>query len=358
MWQELIWNVDFLRGLIFFAFGILAAILLIPRILEDLQAQRDERLAKALLRQWGRICIAAITADKPDTETEQRARMELSDKGDWDLTGYVSTEQTIDHLWEEVQSGKRKPDDSAMIIRNALEQVLYSEEERTHKGTPPEKKYSFPSSRAVPRSWVKRILNPMYAKIEIFDVELLPIGELEMAMSYLNSFSQQGYFTRHQFISYAHHLAQSMEKFAKYLWQLEGWATKVVIEEQKENTKSKAGVFLGIAIALFAFFIISDGILQVFLLLTGISFGVSSIILRINKKATARPRKWLHQLNVDYLTIFLGLMSVVIVLSQSGQGILTRVVFIAAYIFLIVNILRSLGITKRKRTNKAKVDNN
>ena len=66
----------------------------------------------------------------------------------------------------------------------------------------------------------------MYEKIEIFDVELLPIGELEMAMSYLDSFSQQGYFTRTQFMSYALHLAQSMEKFEKYLWKLANWSNR------------------------------------------------------------------------------------------------------------------------------------
>jgi hypothetical protein len=224
MWHELIWNIDFLRGLIFFAFGILAAILLIPRILKRLQAERDKRLAKALLRQWSHICISAITADKPDTETEQRARMELFDKGDRDLSGYVSTEQTIDQLWNDIRNGKKEPDGSAMIIYNALEQVLYSDEERQNKGLPPEKKYPLSGSRAVPKSWLRRILNPMYAKIEIFDVELLPIGELEMAMSYLDSFSQQGYFTRTQFMSYALHLAQSMEKFEKYLWKLENWS--------------------------------------------------------------------------------------------------------------------------------------
>ena len=233
MWHELIWNVDFLRGLIFLAIGISAAILLIPRILKRLQAQRDKRLAKALLRQWGHICISAITALKPDTETEQKARFELFDSGDWDLSGYVSTEQIIDHLWKNIRNGKREPEGSAMIINNALEKVLYSDEERTNKGLPPEKKYPFPSSRAVPRSWLRRILNPMYAKMEIFDVELLPIGELEMAMSYLDSFSQQGHFTRHQFMSYALHLAQSMEKFAKYLWKLENWSNKAKTQNRR-----------------------------------------------------------------------------------------------------------------------------
>lgn len=355
LWQELIWNIDFARNLIFLVLAIVVAIFVIPKEVRRLQKKRENQLAKAFLSQWGNICISAITADKPDTETEQRARTELSASGDWDLSGYVSTEQTIHDLWEDIRSGKRDPDGSAMLINNALEQVLYTDEERTNKGLPAEKRYPFPSSRAVPRSWVRRILNPMYAKIEIFDVELLPIGELEMAISYLDSFSQQGYFTRHQFMSYALHLAQSMEKFAKHLWQLEGWATKVVIEEQKEDTKSKAGVFLSIAIALFAFTVISHGISQILVCLTAVFFAVSSIILRINAKTTVRFRKWLRHLNVDYLVIFLGLVSVVVVLLQSGQVIPASVVFIAAYIFLIINILRSL--VTIKRNNKPKADN-
>jgi hypothetical protein len=66
----------------------------------------------------------------------------------------------------------------------------------------------------------------MYAKIEIFDVELLPITELEMAMSYLESFSKEGSFTMYQFMSYAFNLAESMEKFEKYLWKLDGRSDK------------------------------------------------------------------------------------------------------------------------------------
>ena len=229
MWHELILNIDFIRGLIlgviFLALGVLAAILLIPRILKRLQAQRDKRLAKALLRQWGRICIAAITALKPDTETEQMTRMELFDSGDLDLSGYVPTEQIIGLLWADIENGRREPDGSAMIINNALEKVIYSDEERKNKELPPTKIYPFSSNQAsITRLWVRRILNPLYAKIEIFDLESLPIGELELVMSDLEKFSQQGYFSRNQFMSCAYHLALSIEKFAKYLWKLENWS--------------------------------------------------------------------------------------------------------------------------------------
>jgi hypothetical protein len=226
MWNELIWNVDFLRGLIHIAIGVLAAIIVVPWILKRLQEQRDKRLAKALLRKWGNICISAISALKPDTEKEQEERWELMKSGDWDLSGYVSTDQSMYNLWEDIRKGKRNPGGSAMIISAAIEKVIYSDEERKNKELPPEKIYQLNRSLAVDRSWIRRILNPMYAKIEIFDIELLPIGELEMAMSYLDSFSQQGHFTRNQFMVYNLHLAQSMEKFAKHLWNLENWSNK------------------------------------------------------------------------------------------------------------------------------------
>lgn len=224
MWHELIWNIDFLRGLIFFALGILAAILLIPRILK----RRDKQLAKALLRKWGNTCVSTITELKPDTETEQMARMELFESGEYDLSGYVSTEETIHQIWQDNQNGRREPDGSAMIISNALEKVLYSDEERKNKELPSEKTYQFPCNlAALTRLWVRTILNPMYAKMEIFDAELLPIGELELVLSHLDEFSQQGYFSRHEFMSCVLHLAQSMEKFAKYLRKLDNWPNKL-----------------------------------------------------------------------------------------------------------------------------------
>ena len=222
MLHELIWNIDFVRGLIFFALTVLAAVWLIPWAIERLRRKREKQLTKTLLKEWGAYCRSAITFMMP----HNIQRLQIKEDGSIaESSDGVTVDAIINQVWQDIQEGKRKPDGSAMIINNALEQVLYSDEERKSKGLPPEKRYLFPqSSQAVPRSWLSRILNPMYAKIEIFDVELLPIGELEMAMSYLDSFSQQGHFTRHLFMSYTLHLAQSMEKFAKYLWKLENWS--------------------------------------------------------------------------------------------------------------------------------------
>jgi len=223
MWDELIWNIEFARSIISVVLGILVASFIIPWILR----QRDKRLAKDLLREWGNTCVSAITTLKPNTEAEQTARMELFEMGDWDLNEYVSVSEIIDQVWQDIENGRREPDGSAMIINNALEKVIYSDEERKNKELPPTKIYPFSSNQAsITRLWVRRILNPLYAKIEIFDLESLPIGELELVMSDLEKFSQQGYFSRNQFMSCAYHLALSMEKFAKYLWKLENWSNK------------------------------------------------------------------------------------------------------------------------------------
>jgi len=154
-------------------------------------------------------------------------RIELFELGDWDLSEYVSVSENINQLWQDIENGRREPDGSAMIINNALEKVIYSDEERKNKELQHQKIYPFSSNQAsITRLWVRRILNPMYAKIEIFDLKSLPIGELEFVMSDLEKFSQQGYFSRHQFMSCAYHFALAIEKFAKYLWKLENRLNK------------------------------------------------------------------------------------------------------------------------------------
>lgn len=242
MWQELVWNLDFLRGLIFFALAILVAIFLIPRILKRLQAERDKRLAKALLKRWGADCIGAIELVMPHTTQRVQVKengsvhecsREVEIKEDGSLvesSDGLAVNLTIHQLWDDIRQGKRQPDGSAMVINNVLDKVLFSEEERAQKELPLDKTYSLQNiwggQRDVPKAFISRILNPMYAKLEIFDLELLPISELEQAMQHLEFFRQRGYVSRYDFMSYGLHLAQSMEKFAKYLWKLENWSNK------------------------------------------------------------------------------------------------------------------------------------
>ena len=226
MWNELIWNVDFLRGLIFLVIGILAAVLLVPWIVKSVQAEREKRLSKALMRRWSHTCMFAITGLKLDEQISVRPSFESSESGNWDVKGYESAGQTIFNLWIDIRSGKRKPDKATLIIIDALEQGLYRGKVSKATEMEGEKKNSFKSSIEWIRSEVKVVLNTMYAKIEIFDVELIPIRELEMAMSYLDLFSEKGSFTMPQFLSYAFNLAESMEKFEKYLWKLENWSRK------------------------------------------------------------------------------------------------------------------------------------
>jgi hypothetical protein len=226
MWRELIWNIEFLRGFIFLVIGIVAAILLVPRIVKRMQVEKDKRLAKELMRGWSHTCMFGITGLKPGQRGAQYPRFESSESANWDLKGYEEAGTTISHLWLDIRTGKREPIAVTSAIADALEGGLYRDKESKDKELPREKEYSFYSSAGWIRSLVRGVLNTMYAKIEIFDVELLPITELEMAMSYLESFSKEGSFTMYQFMSYAFNLAESMEKFEKYLWKLDGRSDK------------------------------------------------------------------------------------------------------------------------------------
>ena len=60
-----------------------------------------------------------------------------------------------------------------------------------------------------------------FTKFEIFDPNLLPVDELETAMSTLEQIERLGYVTRFEFQVYAAHLNRSIERFGKYLWKLE-----------------------------------------------------------------------------------------------------------------------------------------
>ena len=226
MWRELIWNIEFLRGLIFIVVGIVAAILLVPGIVKRMQVEKDKRLAKELLRRWSHTCMFGITGFKPDQRGAQYPRFESSESANWDLKGYQEAGTTISHLWLDIRTGKREPIAVTSAIADALEGGLYRGKESRDKELPGEKEYSFYSSAGWIRSLVRGVLNTMYAKIEIFDMELLPITELERAMGYLESFSKEGSFTGYEFLSYAMNLAESMEKLEKYFWKLDNRSKK------------------------------------------------------------------------------------------------------------------------------------
>jgi hypothetical protein len=223
MLQELVWNVDFLRGIILLALGIVAAILLIPRILKRLQVERDKQLAKALFKAWGNDCILALWRLKP--LTSQTIHIQGYDDGNTEESKRRDAElNRMKQFWIDMRDGKKEPVNSALLLHAALHEVLFSkrEGEKENKKPPPKKTYPLgDGDLEISRALIKGILNSLYAKLEIFDMELLPISELEIAMSYIEHFSQLGRGERKKFGTYAFHLALSMEKFATYLWKLE-----------------------------------------------------------------------------------------------------------------------------------------
>lgn len=220
MWQELVWNVEFVRGLILLVLGIIAAMFLIPWVLKRLQAERDRRLAVELLSHWGGDCIGAMMRLIPPLFQKMK------------IEGYSDSLHGggIFELWKDIQEGKREPADSATIIDNALSKAILSEGERQSEEDFEkvlEQTYPFfGGDPRVPKAMIGRIVNPMYGKLEIFEIDLLPINELEMAMSELDAMSQLGHMTIRGFLSYASQLAQAMEKFAEYLWKLKDWSNK------------------------------------------------------------------------------------------------------------------------------------
>lgn len=220
MWQELIWNIEFLRGIILLALGIIAAIFIIPWVLKRLQAQRDIRLARGLLKQWGGGCIGAISRLLPIG-----SRIEIEGYGHDSNSGRpVGDPMTL--YWKDIREGKKNPKGCGMIIGKAVEKSVYTEEEFKWKEVPPEQTWPFHNGDPdVPRSWLRGILNAIYSKLDIFDLNMLPIQELEMALSSLDSMSQNGYVTRTKYTSFSHHLAQAFEKLATHLWNIESWST-------------------------------------------------------------------------------------------------------------------------------------
>ncbi len=139
------------------------------------------------------------------------------------IEGYEgSNDYVLTQLLKDIKEGRKNPEGIAAVISQALTKVLYTEKELKSKDLPDHKMFFFAGNPEVPMSMINRILGPMYARIDMFELDLLPTGELELAKSQLESASQKGFYTSSMYDSYALHLAKSMEAFAKYLWKLEG----------------------------------------------------------------------------------------------------------------------------------------
>lgn len=236
MWQDLVWNMEFARGSILLLLAILASVYAIPRAIQRLQDRRNKVLVKKLLREWGGDCIGAMMRVKPPGTPV----VEIEGYGHTTPSGGFSSVLPPFSLWADIREGKRNPEGSSKILSEAYANTLFTEEERAMKESPPDVRYPmWKGDPEVPRAMIKRVQNPMYARIDILDFDLLPVNELEMAVSYLESFAQKGCTSRYALSSYSLHLAESMEKFGKYLWKLENWSRKEP-EHHASNRKSSS----------------------------------------------------------------------------------------------------------------------
>jgi len=201
-----------------FALGILASIKIVPWISE----RQQRRLVKSLLRRWGGDSITAIMRLKPPAA--KRMFIEGYEERE-DHSDLASDLRITGQLWSDVKEGRRKPDGIAMVIYQALEAALQPEGKKKKAKTPAtEEKLPFGEGEPeTAQATIKRVLNPMYAKLEIFDLASLPVNEMELALGQLEKAERNGHYTASMYDTYALNLAQAMERFAEYLWRLEGW---------------------------------------------------------------------------------------------------------------------------------------
>lgn len=216
-------------GIGLFVAGIVLAIIFIPREIKRLERKKDGELIKELLKEWGADCERAIVLAMPMDVRNKWLRIK-EDGGIVESNGGFRVNEIISQLWKGIREGEKEPKGSAMLVSKAVYEVMYSDEEKKGERTLIESdpKYQlediFGRERELPKAFISRILNTIYAKLEIFDMKLLPIIELERVMEHLEFFRAKDCIVRSQFIIYAGKLAQSMEMFGIYLWKLENRA--------------------------------------------------------------------------------------------------------------------------------------
>jgi len=218
-------------GIGLFVASILAAIFGIPRAIKWREGKRDRKLIKTLLKEWGGDCERAIVLAMPMDVRSKWLRVK-DDGGIVESNDGFRVNDIIGQVWNGIREGKREPKGSAQLVSKAVYEVMYSKDEKEGKKTLVESDPEYElkdihgREREVPKAFISKILNTIYAKLEILELKNLPIKELEGAMEHLDFFGEKQSIIRSQLILYADKLAESMEKFGIYLWELEKWSKK------------------------------------------------------------------------------------------------------------------------------------
>lgn len=235
MWHELICSAETYRALIvgslFLVLSVVAAWWVIPRALERKRKQREKQLIKGLLREWVEACGMGIVLAMPRHVKDKWLQMK-EDGGIVESDSGFRVDDVIGQVWRGIREGSREPKGSAVLIDKALFEVMYSNEEKKGEKSLVESDPGyrlvdiFGRERELPAGFTSRMLSTIYAKLDIFDLKLMPTKELERAMERLEFFRVKDYIIRSQLMFYAHELAVSIEKFGIYLWKLENWSSK------------------------------------------------------------------------------------------------------------------------------------
>ena len=214
--------------LVLFVLGIILAIVFVPREIKRREGKSNRGLVKELLKEWGAGCERAIVLAMPRDVRKRLLRIK-EDGEIVESSDGLGVDDIISQVWKEIREGRRKPKASAMLVMEAVNEVMYTDEEKKGERTLIERdpKYQlediFGRQRELPTALISPILKTIYAKRDIFDTKFVPAKELEGAMEHLQLFRAKDEISRSQFMLYARKLADSMEMFGEYLWKLEGW---------------------------------------------------------------------------------------------------------------------------------------
>jgi hypothetical protein len=214
-----------------FVVGIVAAIFLIPREIKRLERKKNGELIKALLKEWGEDCGRAIVLAMPMAVRSKWLRVK-DDGGIVESKDGFTVYEIISQVWAGIREGERDPNGSGTLVKRAVYEVMYSDEEKEGKKILVDSDLEYVikdiwgRERELPKAFVSKMLNTIYAKLEILELKNLPIKELEGAREHLDFFEEKQKIIRSQLILYTNKVADSMEKFGIYLWELEEWSKK------------------------------------------------------------------------------------------------------------------------------------
>jgi len=190
------------------AIAVGTTIFLVERVLRNLQQERDNEARVKILRDIGGDCLGAI----------QRGFV-----GIFGMRGPTLNEQPLAGAWRlGIQTGNTPADGLRDTLSLQYQQTVYTEEELHSKNPPRERTVLSNSNKDfdIALVMVLRALGKAYARLELFELEDLPINSLERASWVLRDGKDNGVLSDFEGSVLISHLSGAAEKCGKLLWEL------------------------------------------------------------------------------------------------------------------------------------------